>query len=273
MVDQAYYAKGFQKSISNTHSSRNVENSGKFVTTVLKPNFKMLDVGCGPGSITIDFAKSYLTCGGSIIGIEPTHELVDASNELKNKENVINAEFQLGSIYNIPYPDNTFDLVYSHQVIVHIKDPIKALRELLRVIKPNGFVCVRDADIESTIISPEKFNLLKEYSILLVNNNVSSDIKAGRYLKSKAIKAGYDPSKIKLTISSNLFSTKQEKQDWANMYTNRIKNAGEKAYPEDHVKDEEVKNQILKLYPEWVEDDTSLISIPSFEMIYQKKRN
>ncbi|KAI5954433.1 hypothetical protein KGF54_002208 [Candida jiufengensis] len=270
MVDQAYYKKGFQKSISNTHTWRTVENSGKFVTSVIKPNFKMLDAGCGPGTITIDFAKNYLNEGGSIVGIEPTQQLIDSCNELKRKENVKNAEFQLGSIYDIPFKDNTFDLIYSHQVLIHLEEPLKALKELLRVTKPNGFICIKDADLEATVVSPKKYDLLKEFSILKAKNAVSTDTKAGRKLRSKAIKAGYDPKRIKSSISQWLLADDlEDKRKFAEMFIDRIKNSGEIAY-QDEAKNEKIKQKTIDAYNEWSKDEDSIYCITNFEIIYQK---
>ncbi|KAI5962497.1 uncharacterized protein KGF55_003573 [Candida pseudojiufengensis] len=269
MVEQAYYKKGYQQSVSNTHAWRTVENSGKFITAVLQPDFKVLDAGSGPGTITIDFAKNYLN-DGSIVGIEPTQQLIDESNELKLKQNVSNAKFKLGSIYNIPFPDNTFDLVYSHQVIIHLEDPIKALKELERVTKPGGFVCVKDADLEATVVSPKKYEILKEYSLLKAKNSGSTDPIAGRNLRSKAIQAGYDPNNITSSISQWLLTDDlNEKQKFADMFIGRVKTSNEVAYT-DEQKNEEIKNKVVEAYKEWAEDVNSLFCIINFEITYQK---
>ena len=143
--DQSYYKNGFNKAISDTHASRTVSNSAGFVIPILEPNHKLLDVGCGPGSITLDFAN-YVE-GGEIIGVEPTEELIDLANENKAKlaaqgKKVDNVKFQIGSIYQLPFEDNSFDVVYAHQVVIHLEDPTAGLKELKRVTKPNGFVSV-----------------------------------------------------------------------------------------------------------------------------------
>ncbi|KAI5962499.1 uncharacterized protein KGF55_003575 [Candida pseudojiufengensis] len=271
MIDQMYYSNGYQESKSKFHSYRNVENSGKFITPYLQQNYKMLDVGCGPGSITLDFAKNYLTKGGSVVGIEPIQQLVDTCNELKQNLQVDNAKFQLGSIYKIPFPDNCFDLVYCNQVIVHLDDPIRGLKELLRVVRPGGFICLRDADLQSTIITPINYEILKHYSIVITGNNRSSDIRAGRNLKSKILKAGYDANKIKdISIDPSLIWRKTDKRIWSDINLERIKSSNEIAYPLDFGRTGEIEKQVMKLYPEWVEDDDSLISIPNFQIVYRK---
>lgn len=273
MVEQAYYEKGFQKSVSDTHSWRTVANSSKFVLDVLQPNYKVLDVGCGPGSITIDFAQNYLTNGGSIIGIEPTHELIDLANENKNKTapNLTNITFQEGSIYKIPFDDNTFDLVHAHQVVIHLENPVNALKELQRVTKPGGFVCVKDADLESIIASPEKYDILKQYYVLKAKNALSTDIRAGRTLREKAIKAGYKPDDITTTMSHWLMcDDRNSKLQWAELAKNRILNGGEVLFPKDAKKNDELKAQMVEKWDEWKQDENSLLEMTHFEIIYKK---
>ncbi|KAG5420464.1 hypothetical protein I9W82_002345 [Candida metapsilosis] len=271
--DQAYYAKGFKKAVSDTHAWRTVENSTKFITSVLKPDFKVLDVGCGPGSITVDLAQNYLSEKGSVIGVEPTQELIDAANELKASVTppLNNVKFQLGSIYELPFDDNSFDLVFAHQVIIHLQDPVKGLQELARVTKPGGYVAVKDADSDSNIISPEKYTILKEYSAQKAKNATSTDRKAGRRLREKAIKAGYQPENITTSQSYWLLADDHaRKKQWAELAINRIKNGGEILFPTDAKKNEEMCNEAIAKWHEWVDDETSLFNISHFEIIYKK---
>ncbi|CCG23312.1 methyltransferase [Candida orthopsilosis Co 90-125] len=271
--DQAYYGRGFKKSIADTHSWRTVDNSSKFITPVLKPDFKVLDVGSGPGSITIDLAKNYLTSGGSVIGVEPTQELIDTANNLKEstEPSLDNVNFQLGSIYELPFEDNTFDLVHSHQVVIHLQDPVKGLKELARVTKPGGYVAVKDADLDSIITSPEKYAILKEYYVQKAKNAISTDIKAGRTLREKAIKAGYEPENITTTQSYWLLADDHErKKQWAELAINRIKTGGEILFTKDVKKNEEMCNEAIEKWHEWIDDETSLFDISHFEIIYKK---
>ncbi|KAI5958871.1 hypothetical protein KGF57_002305 [Candida theae] len=271
--EQAYYSKGYKKAVSDTHAWRTVDNSTKFITTVLKPNFHVLDVGCGPGSITIDLAKNYLTSGGSVIGVEPTSELIDTANNLKEttEPQLDNIKFQIGSVYELPFEDNTFDLVYAHQVVIHLQDPIKGLKELARVAKPGGFVAVKDADLESIIASPEKYKSLSDFFIAKAKNAVSTDVRAGRTLREKAIRAGYKPGNITTTKSYWLLADDLDaKKKWVELTVNRIKNGGEVIYPNDAKKNEEVCKETIAKWEEWLEDEESLYNISHFEIVYKK---
>lgn len=270
---QAYYNKGYKKSISDTHATRTVENSVRYITKVLKPEFKVLDVGCGPGSITIDIAKNYLTEGGSIIGVEPTKEIIDTANNLKQSiaADLDNISFQIGSIYNLPFEDNTFDLVHAHQVIVHLEDPIKALKELARVAKPGKFVTVKDGDLESMIFDPPKYDVLGEYNIMSAKNRGSTDVKSGRKLLRRAIEAGYKSNNITTSSSTMLFTgVEKEKRVWGELLIKRVEGGGEVLVADDEKKNEELKQEVVKTLKEWKDDETSLWSAVNFEITYKK---
>ena len=270
---QAYYNKGYKKSISDTHATRTVDNSVRYITKVLKPEFKVLDVGCGPGSITIDIAKNYLTEGGSIIGVEPTKEIIDTANNLKQSiaADLDNISFQIGSIYNLPFEDNTFDLVHAHQVIVHLEDPIKALKELARVAKPGKFVTVTDGDLASLIFDPPKYDVLGKYNIMSAKNRGSTDVKSGRKLLRRAIEAGYKSSNITTSSSTMLFTgVEKEKRVWGELLIKRVEGGGEVLVADDEKKNEELKQEVVKTLKEWKDDETSLWSAVNFEITYKK---
>ena len=104
----------------------------------------MLDVGCGPGTITADLAAR--VAPGPVVGIEPTPgPLVDARTHAA-AVGADNVTFAVGDAYALDYPDDAFDVVHAHQVLQHLGDPVAALREMLRVCAPGGVVAARDAD-------------------------------------------------------------------------------------------------------------------------------
>ena len=272
--EQAYYKKGFHKSVADTHAGRTVENSSKFTLSVLKPGFKVLDVGSGPGTITVDFAQRYLTKnGGFIIGIEPTQELIDQADAYKKEvaPELKNVKFQLGSVYKIPFDNDTFDLVHAHQVLVHLQDPILALQEMKRVTKPGGFVCVKDGDLESSIITPEKYEPLKQSRLLKAKNSNSTDIRGGRKLRERAIRAGYEPENIVSSLSYWLIGdTRASKQNWASLLKSREQDGGEVMYPNDKERDKLAREQNIELLDEWGKDVAALYAVTNFEIIYKK---
>lgn len=137
------YYVGQANNIVNVFAKRTAEDSCAYLLPSLTPNMTILDIGCGPGSITIDLARHVPR--GRVVGVDieaaaPTLEKGRAQAE---REGVTNVEFQTGNGYTPPFPDNTFDATHSHQVIHQIDDPVHFVREMHRVTKPDGFVASR----------------------------------------------------------------------------------------------------------------------------------
>ncbi|KAK6205091.1 methyltransferase [Scheffersomyces amazonensis] len=274
--EQAYYSKGYKKEIADTHAWRTVANSSAFVIPILKPDFKILDVGSGPGTITIDFAN-YVP-EGSVIGVEPTAELIERANEEKAKKEeetgvkLENVTFQDGSIYSLPFEDNTFDVVHAHQVVIHLQDPVAALKELRRVVKVGGYVCVKDADLDSIIAYPDEYSLIiRDYLVKKASNAVSTDIKAGRSLREKAIKAGFEPEHT-LSSSSTWCTTKRsEKIIHGERTLKRLQNSGEEIVKNDPEANQREIEKLVDLWHRFVEDDAAWGNILHGEIIYTKQ--
>ncbi|KAF5014446.1 hypothetical protein F66182_14572, partial [Fusarium sp. NRRL 66182] len=125
------YTNDHSDSVIRTHSWRDATNSASYLLPHLQPHMSILDVGCGPGSITIDLARKVPL--GQVIGIEYVSDPLDGARSLATTEGVSNVSFQIGDIHNLPFPENTFDVVHAHQVLQHIADPVQAFKEMRRV--------------------------------------------------------------------------------------------------------------------------------------------
>src|SRR6478609_11701068 len=138
------YTHGHHESVVRAHAARTAENSAAFVLPYLAPGVSVLDVGCGPGSITCDFAV--LVAPGEVTGLDRSPEVIAHAAVLAGERGVPNVSFVAGDLYRLDFPAETFDVVHAHQVLQHLTDPIAALREMRRVAKAGGIVAARDAD-------------------------------------------------------------------------------------------------------------------------------
>lgn len=139
----AGYTTDHSNSVLQTHNWRTASNSAGYLIPHIRPTSKILDVGCGPGSISVDFAR--LAPQGHVTGVEYVPEPLDQARSLARSRGVTNAEFLVGDIQSLDFPDNAFDIVHVHQVLQHIADPVQALREMRRVAKPGGVVAARES--------------------------------------------------------------------------------------------------------------------------------
>ena len=105
---------------------------------------KVLDVGCGTGSLTLT-AKSSVGPSGAVYGIDAAPEMIEAARK-KAKQAGFDAVFEVGLVEKIPFPDATFDVVVSRLVIHHLPEDLKrkAFVEIFRVLKPGGRFLVAD---------------------------------------------------------------------------------------------------------------------------------
>lgn len=257
---QTYYKNGFSKLVADTHAWRSVANAVPFTIPYLQKTDKLLDVGLGPGTISRDFAN-YV---GEVVGIEPTQELVDLASQQNSLPDHVS--FQLALAYDLPFEDDSFDVVHALQVIIHLKDPASALREMLRVCKPQGHVLIKDADLKMTLVFPEYYS--EELAGYFIDKYKCLDTLpvAGRLLKSRAMAAGYDPKLIQLSGSVWVQSTDEERRHWADMYCRRILGGSEQNYEDN----KEKLDKVIRAFQKWKEDPEGVMVMVHGELVYQK---
>ena len=141
------YTHGHHESVLRSHSWRTAENSAAFVLEHLRRGDALLDVGCGPGTITIDLARR--VAPGSTVGIDLSPEVVESARASATESGVTSARFEVANVYALGFDDSTFDVAFAHQVLQHLTDPVAALVELRRVLRPQGLLAVRDADFSA----------------------------------------------------------------------------------------------------------------------------
>jgi len=185
----ARYTLGHERGTLASHSTRTAANSAAYLLPHLQPGMCVLDIGCGPGTITLDLAA--LVAPGKVIGIENAETpLLAARAEAAARADTATL-FQIGDALNLSFADESFDVVHAHQVLQHLPDPVTALREMMRVCKPGGWVAARDADYAGMSWYPELPGLelwRQTYRAAARANGAEPD--AGRRLRAWAHAAG-----------------------------------------------------------------------------------
>ena len=146
---QERYSHGYDDSVLNSYRSRSAANSAAYLLPHLQADMRLLDVGCGPGSISADFAD--VLAQGQVNAVDVSPESIAAAQAMYARDNL---QFETASAYALPFADASFDVVHAHQVLQHLADPERALREMVRVLKPNGILAVRDTAYNSMTWQP-----------------------------------------------------------------------------------------------------------------------
>ncbi|GMM35099.1 hypothetical protein DASC09_024240 [Saccharomycopsis crataegensis] len=268
--DQSYYASGYDPTVSKTHSWRTVATCCEYFEKSIKLGDTILDVGCGPGTITCDFAR-YVGKDGEVIGIEPTKELIDEANLRKPSELDKNVKFSVASAYKIPFDDNTFDIVHCHQVLVHLEDPLAALKEMKRVCKKGGVVCCREADLEMTAVYPLAYiDTVEYYFRRKSTDQTSTDGRMGRKLRSLAMMAGFDGPNVNGSVGNWTYYRDDERKWFGEMFLGRIGGSKEKFIYDSDVLNDKKKAEIIRGWEEWIKDPDGWLNFSHGQIVCRK---
>ena len=205
------HTHGHHESVIDHHGARTAENSAGFLIPHLQRGTTILDVGCGPGSITVDLARRVHP--GHVVGVDVSSDVVELAVTLASDLGVTNVAFRQGSAYELSDLDQVFDVVYAHQTLQHLTDPVRALIEMGDALAPDGIVGVRDADYASMIWAPQHPMLtrwLELYHEVTARNDAEAD--AGRYLLGWLQAAGL--ASIEITTSTWSYADDEGRRWW-----------------------------------------------------------
>ncbi|SHJ90625.1 Methyltransferase domain-containing protein [Pseudonocardia thermophila] len=213
------YTHGHAPSVLRSHLNRTVANSAAYLADRLVPGAAVLDVGCGPGTISIDIARR--VAPGRVLAIDAAEAPLAGARERAAQAGIDTITFEVGDAYALDLPDDSFDVVHAHQVLQHLGDPVAALREMLRVCRPDGVVGVRDADYAAMTWYPADPLLdrwLAIYRAVARGNGAQPD--AGRHLLAWARAAG--AASVVPSASVWCYATPEEREWWGGMWADRI---------------------------------------------------
>ena len=120
------YLHGHHRSVLSAHSARTADDAAAFLLPYIEPGMKLLDVGCGPGTITVGLAAA-VGLSGSALGIDISDGLHQEWDERRKEHSSPNLHFQVSDVYASGLEPGQFDVVYAHQLLQHLGDPIGAL--------------------------------------------------------------------------------------------------------------------------------------------------
>ena len=262
------YTHGHHESVLRSHLRRTPENSASFLLAHLSPGLALLDVGCGPGNITAGLAERLV--GGSVIGIDRSEEVIARAREQYPASPQRDVTFRVGDVYELDFPDESFDIVYAHQVLQHLVRPIEALKEMRRVLRPDGLLAVRDADFGGFVWAPRNPLLdrwLDLYHQLTRRNGAEAD--AGRMLKGWVQSAGFQ--NLTVTSSTWTYESDDEREWWGGLWADRLLHSDiAQQFVESGLATRSELEEISSAFRQWVEQPDGVFLLLHGEVLARK---
>ncbi len=213
------YTHGHHDSVLRSHRWRTAENSAAYLLPHLRAGIGLLDVGCGPGTITLDLAGR--VAPGRVVGIDASAAVIEKARALVTDGDLPSVTFEVGDLFDLPFDDDSFDVVHAHQVLQHVGDPLAALAEMRRVCRPGGVVAVRDSDYPGMRYFPDDSELeraLLAYGAVTRVNGASWD--AGRRLLSWANRSEF--TEVLPSASTWCYATPEHREWWGDLWADRF---------------------------------------------------
>ncbi len=129
------------------------EEIARYFLERLKPGWRVLDLGCGPGFVTMGVAKA--VAPGELYGVDIEPSQIEMARKLARDHNCENALFQVADVVDLPFEDGFFDAVHCNDILAYVPDTAAALAEARRVLKPGGLLGCREIIVDSSFLHPE----------------------------------------------------------------------------------------------------------------------
>lgn len=219
MTSAPDYIHGHHDSVLRSHRWRTAENSAAYLLGHLHPGDALLDVGCGPGTITIDLAR--LLPEGHVVGIDASAEVIAEARRAAREAGVTNVDFHVADLYALGDLGECFDVVHAHQVLQHVADPIAALRSMCEACRADGIVAARDSDYGAFAWYPSDPELDQWLAVYRASARlIGGEPDAGRRLVAWARAAGL--SRVDASASCWCFSGDADRTWWSDLWAERV---------------------------------------------------
>jgi SAM-dependent methyltransferase len=214
------YIHGHSDSVLRSHRWRTAANSAAYLVPHLVDGQRLLDVGCGPGTLTVDLAR-HVGPSGEVVGVDVSEAVVTEATAHAAAEGATTVTFRAGDFRALDLPARSFDVVHAHQVLQHLRDPVGALAAMGRLARPGGIVAARDSDYTSFVWTPAAPRLDRWREIYMaVSDRNGAFGSAGRWLLRWALDAGF--ADVTYGTSTWTFATPADRAWWGGLWAERI---------------------------------------------------
>ena len=184
------YLVGYGNAAKAWIEHRTAQSHAAFFLPHLKPGMTLLDVGCGPGGITLGLAKA--VAPGEVTAIDIEQAQLDRARERAGEHGITNISFEAANVFDLPYKDDTFDVIFMSAVLSNLQRPQEAVDEVFRVLKPGGFAGFNEFDSGGDIYYPRYPGVVRSSELYFkMREHVGDDPRGGRRLRAFLNSAGF----------------------------------------------------------------------------------
>ena len=262
------YSVGFSEEFMEALRRFTAHRSAAHLLPHLRPGQRILDFGCGPGTISVGLAKA--VAPGELYGVDMEPSQIEMANAAARMSGVDNARFQVGDVAALPFEDGFFDVAHCHWVLMHVPDTQAVLAEVKRVLKPGGVISCREVNGESSFTQPDFGVIRKAWDMF--EDLLSADDghpQMGKDLKGHLLNAGF--ANIRVTASFDIYSTPAEVEF---VYQLALKWFLSPEITEAAIKygasTQELCDRIAEAYEEWRNHPGALVGIANGEAVGNK---
>lgn len=235
-------------SLPELHARRVAAAQAAFLLPHLRSGVSLLDCGCGPGTITLGLAEA--VAPGHVTGIDLDPRRVEEAKEVAAARGSANVGFQVADIYDLPFRDESFDAAFENTVLMHLREPERALREIRRILKPGGVIGVRDANADGHLFlnASEAMDQSLE-PVLAWQRSRGMDIFAGRRVASLLREAGFHD--VVGSASYDSYGTPEAVRQAAEQHARRIETVVAEHAIEHGLADRATMDRMAAAWREW----------------------
>lgn len=201
------YTMGYDENFQQMLRRRSAESHAAYLLPHLKPGDRLLDFGCGPGTISVGLASA--VDPGEFHGVDMEESQIERARAAAWAGGHANATFHVGDVTALPFEDSYFDAAHCHAVLMHVPDTAAVLAEVKRVLKPGGIIASRELFVSSSFLEPggeDVDGAWTTFAKLLQGNGGHPEM--GRELKNALLEAGF--SDIQASGSFDYFGSTED---------------------------------------------------------------
>ena len=214
---EAEYAMGYSDIFVQMLERRSAGRNASHLLPHLRAGMELLDLGCGPGSITAGLADAVRP--GTVTGLDLNESQLDIARERARRLGLENMELTSGDALRMPFPDGRFDAVHCHGFLMHSSSLRDQLEEIRRVLRPGGILSSRDMDVAGSFISPVHHTNEGMWQMLAdIVRREGADPLMGRHLKTHLLNAGF--RMLETGYAPDLYESAEEVAFLADFLTN-----------------------------------------------------